>query len=46
MKMSFDDRLILRNPRIASETNAQLHIVYDAYVEGEQSTAWVEIDGR
>ena len=42
--MNFGDRLILRNPRLASVIGPQLQIVYDAYVEGVQGTAWVEID--
>jgi hypothetical protein len=42
--ISVGDRLILRNPRIAALSSKQMQIVYDAYVEGEQATAWVEID--
>ena len=44
--ISFADRLILRNPRLARAIGRQLQLVYDAYVEGEQATAWVEIDCR
>ncbi len=44
--MNFGDRLILRNPRIARAIDAQMQLVYDAYVDGEQATAWVEIEGR
>jgi hypothetical protein len=46
LTMNFGDRLILRNPRIARSMGAQLQMIYDAYVEGEQTTAWVEIDCR
>jgi hypothetical protein len=45
LTMNFGDRLILRNPRIAWAIVAQMQLVYDAYVDGEQARAWVEIDG-
>jgi hypothetical protein len=44
LTMNFGERLILRNPRIAKAIDAQLQMVYDAYLDGEQATAWVEID--
>jgi hypothetical protein len=45
-KMKVGERLILRNPRIAISLPGQLQIIYDAYVDGEQATAWVEVDGK
>jgi hypothetical protein len=44
LRMNFGERLILRNPRIVKAIDAQLQLVYDAYVDGEQAVAWVEID--
>jgi hypothetical protein len=44
LTMNFGKRLILRNPRIARAIDKQMQLAYDAYVDGEQATAWVEID--
>ena len=43
--MNFGDRLILRSLRVAKAIDAQLQLIYDADLDGEQATAWVEIDG-
>ena len=42
--LDFGRWLVLRNPRIANSSPASLAIVYDAYIDGQQSPAWVEID--
>jgi len=44
--IDFGQRLILRNPRVRKSIARQLQIFYDAYVEGEQAVAMVEIDNR
>jgi len=44
--IDFGERLILRNPRVHKPIARQLQIFYDAYVEGEQAVAMVEIDNR
>ncbi|MGD0388300.1 MAG: hypothetical protein ABSC42_05025 [Tepidisphaeraceae bacterium] len=41
--IDFGNWLILRNGRVADSSPAQLQLLFDAYVDGEQSTAWVEI---
>jgi hypothetical protein len=41
--IDFGSWLILRNGRVADSSPAQLQMIFDAYVEGKQSTAWVEI---
>jgi len=41
--IDFGDWLILRNGRVADSSPAQLQVLFDAYVDGEQTTAWVEI---
>jgi hypothetical protein len=41
--IDFGSWLILRNGRVADSSPAQLQMLFDAYVDGEQSTAWVEI---
>ena len=42
--IDFGRWLILRNPRIAAHSPANLELLYDAYVDGQQTAAWVEID--
>jgi hypothetical protein len=42
--IDFGRWLMLRNPRIAARSPASLQLVYDAYVDGQQSAAWVELD--
>jgi hypothetical protein len=44
--MNIGERLVLRNGRIIWQIEGQLKLIYDAYIDGEQATAWVEIDGR
>ncbi|MGA2443336.1 MAG: hypothetical protein ABSH08_20480 [Tepidisphaeraceae bacterium] len=41
--IDFGGWLILRNGRVADSSPAQVQLLFDAYVDGEQSTAWVEI---
>jgi len=41
--IDFGNWLILRNGRVADSSPAQLQMLFDAYIDGEQSTAWVEI---
>jgi hypothetical protein len=41
--IDFGGWLILRNGRVVDSSPAQLRLLFDAYVDGEQSTAWVEI---
>jgi hypothetical protein len=42
--IDFGSWLTLRNPRTALGTPANLELRYDAYVDGQQTTAWVEIE--
>jgi hypothetical protein len=42
--IDFGRWLILRNPRIAATSPASLRLLYDAYIDGQQSPAWVELD--
>jgi hypothetical protein len=46
VSLNFGERVILRNPRVQKPPTAQTHLIYDAYVDGEQATGWVEIDRR
>jgi hypothetical protein len=41
--IDFGSWLILRNGRVVDSSPAQVRLLFDAYVDGEQSTAWVEI---
>lgn len=42
--IDFGRWLVLRNPRIAGSSPASLQLLYDAYVDGQQSPAWVELE--
>jgi hypothetical protein len=42
--IDFGRWLTLRNPRILFATPGNLELTYDAYVDGQQTTAWIEID--
>jgi hypothetical protein len=44
--MRFGERLIIRNPRVVATLPGQIQLLFDAYIDGEQATAWVEIDSR
>lgn len=46
LSMKLGEKLMLRNPRIATAYTGQMQIIYDAYVDGEQATARVEMDSR
>jgi hypothetical protein len=42
--IDFGRWLILRNPRIVVGTPGNLELLYDAYADGQQTTAWIELD--
>jgi len=42
----FGDRIIFRSPRVLAKSSDQLQLLFDAYVDGEQTNGWLELTRR